>query len=70
MDHFAASGPTASEVRATTAHRELRAEGGRLILLEGLRGVAAICVAAYHFGREAKTDVFTHAYLSVDFFFI
>lgn len=46
----------------------------RYELLDGLRGVAAVCVIIYHFGEAFATspvDQFmNHGYLAVDFFFV
>lgn len=39
--------------------------------LDGLRGVAAIAVVAYHFGERAQLpSLFPRGYLAVDFFFV
>ena len=42
----------------------------RFSTLDGLRGVASLCVAAYHFGVLAHLKVLEHAYMAVDFFFV
>src|SRR6187402_353763 len=42
-------------------------------ILDGLRGVAAICVVIFHFLEMVYTDysknIFAHSFLAVDFFF-
>lgn len=44
------------------------------LLLDALRGVAALCVICYHFGEAFATSPldqgFNHGYLAVDFFFV
>jgi peptidoglycan/LPS O-acetylase OafA/YrhL len=41
------------------------------LTLDWLRGVAAIAVVAFHFGRRLNLpDLFGHGYLAVDFFFV
>lgn len=43
----------------------------RLILLDGLRGIAAISVMGYHFGHIFNVrNIFARGYLFVDFFFL
>ena len=42
----------------------------RLIGLEGLRGVAALCVLAFHSAMIATGFTLSNAYLAVDFFFM
>lgn len=49
------------------------AEGERFIALDSLRGLAAVMVVIFHmgaFGLIASLDVFRHAWLMVDFFFV
>jgi peptidoglycan/LPS O-acetylase OafA/YrhL len=47
------------------------APGRHLMLLDGLRGVAALSVLAYHFGQRAGLPyLLPHGYLAVDFFFV
>lgn len=47
------------------------APGRRLILLDGLRGLAAIFVFLFHFGHIAgQSTPFDRGYLAVDFFFM
>ncbi len=44
---------------------------GRLVLLDGYRGLAAACVALYHFGLMFhQAWILPHARLAVDFFFL
>ena len=40
--------------------------GGRFVTLDGMRGLAALCVAIYHFAEGAVFG----GYLAVDFFFV
>jgi peptidoglycan/LPS O-acetylase OafA/YrhL len=45
-------------------------ENGRYAGLDALRGVAALAVVYYHFGRRTELPLFfAHGYLAVDFFF-
>lgn len=44
--------------------------GGRLVGLEGLRGIAALCVLAFHAAMIATGKSHGPAYLAVDFFFM
>lgn len=47
------------------------ADRHRFILLDGLRGVAAIAVMLFHFGNNRTGLIwFKHGYLAVDFFFV
>jgi peptidoglycan/LPS O-acetylase OafA/YrhL len=41
----------------------------RLLALDGLRGVAAVAVVAFHLQEQTSHIWFRHAYLAVDFFF-
>lgn len=43
---------------------------GRMIMLDGLRGVAALAVLLFHFGLIARPVIVPAGYLAVDFFFI
>lgn len=42
----------------------------RFVVLDGLRGIAAIAVLLYHFGQMTNLTVFPNGGLAVDFFFI
>ena len=52
---------------------ELPGNKHRYVLLDGLRGVAALFVIFYHFGEAFATSPVdqwvNHGYLAVDFFF-
>lgn len=43
---------------------------GRLLILDGLRGVAALIVVAYHIFDSDPVNPVNHGYLAVDFFFM
>lgn len=44
---------------------------GRLVLFDGLRGLAAVLVLLFHFSNIAgETSLFSRGYLAVDFFFM
>ena len=42
----------------------------RFLALDGLRGVAALLVAAFHTTTAFQIDLIAHGYLAVDFFFM
>lgn len=45
------------------------AEKKHIVMLDGLRGVAAVAVVFYHFSVPLNLPLAPHAYLAVDFFF-
>ncbi|WP_226015643.1 acyltransferase [Novosphingobium sp. FKTRR1] len=48
-----------------------QSDGARLVVLDGLRGIAALMVLMVHFeGLSGETWLFERCYLSVDFFFM
>ena len=47
-----------------------RSSKARLPILDGLRGVAALIVVAYHIFDSDPVNLVNHGYLAVDFFFM
>ena len=55
---------------STTPVPEARSSKARLPVLDGLRGVAALIVVAYHIFDSDPVNRVNHGYLAVDFFFL
>lgn len=56
-------------IKVERVHESPKESGAirRFELLDGLRGIAAICVALMHFCEIYTKHAFTHGYLAVDF---
>ena len=69
-----AAAPATTAAPAASAAPTAPAVKARYVLLDALRGVAALCVIVYHFFEAWATSPvdqhFNHGYLAVDFFFI
>lgn len=59
-----------SSSKASTASIPGRGSKSRLPILDGLRGVAALIVVAFHIFDSDPVNLVNHGYLAVDFFFM